>query len=200
MTQAMDALALVVDDLIRVTAQPGKPVLRAQQSVSLCQVSDGQARARLLPTRLEAEMADLEALLRHPPPVLDEDWDGPQDGEPTSGVMDLQAGLPTVPIQMGHGADSTLEAQSLRPWLAALEPGAYCRLFLLGRWMTTQRTWVSAMHNLFLFSSRHGGRTHALTRRMLEKLRGAGLATSIEDGELLARALNQLADTDFGSV
>jgi len=196
----MDELALVVDDLIRVTSQPGKPVSRAQQNVLLRQVSEGLAASGLPPSRLEAEVADLKTLMRNPPAVQEEAWQGPEDREPTSGVMDLQAGLPTVPIAMGHGADSTMEEQTMRPWLDGLEAGQYCRLFLLGRWMTTQLSWVSPTHNLFLFSSRHGGRTHSLTRRMLEKLRGAGLATSIEDGALLAQALNTLADTDFGSV
>ena len=66
--------------------------------------------------------------------------------------------------------------------------------------MTAQLSWVSDSHNLFLFSSRHGGRTHSLTRRMLGKLRNAGLAASIEQGTLLAQAMQQLAETDFAAA
>ena len=65
--------------------------------------------------------------------------------------------------------------------------------------MNAQLSWVSDSHNLFLFTSRHGGRTHSLTRRMLGKLRNAGLATTIEDGALLAQAMQQLVETDFAS-
>lgn len=209
-SRALDEHAFVVDDLIRATATPGKPVSVAQQRVLLRQVGLALASAGLPETRVEAEVADLKTLLRNPPPPHDEPWSAPAaddslpmplpphpaDDVTTAAMIDLQAGLPTVPI--GMGADSTLEAAThQRDWLDALEPGACCRLFLLGRWMNAQLSWVSDSHNLFLFTSRHGGRTHSLTRRMLGKLRNAGLATTIEDGALLAQAMQQLVETDF---
>lgn len=211
-SRALDEHAFVVDDLIRATATPGKPVSVAQQRVLLRQVGLALASAGLPETRVEAEVADLKTLLRNPPPPHDEPFDAPvaddsmpmpmplpphpADDVTTAAMIDLQAGLPTVPI--GMGADSTLEAAThQRDWLDALEPGACCRLFLLGRWMNAQLSWVSDSHNLFLFTSRHGGRTHSLTRRMLGKLRNAGLATTIEDGALLAQAMQQLVETDF---
>ncbi len=202
--------ALLVDDLIRATATPGKMVSSAQQRVLLRQVGLALAEAGLPPTRVEAEIGDLKSLLRCPPPVQDEPWADPaaadddepvlprhpQDSVTTAAMIELQSGLPTVPV--GMGADSTLEAAThQRDWLDGLEPGACCRLFVQGRWITAQLNWVSDSHNLFLFSSRHGGRTHSLTRRMLGKLRNAGLATSIESGTLLAQAMQQLAETDF---
>ncbi len=211
-SRALDEHAFVVDDLIRATAAPGKPVSLAQQRVLLRQVGLALASAGLPETRVEAEVADLKTLLRNPPPPHDEPWGAPAaddslpmplpphpaDDVTTAAMIDLQGGLPTVPI--GMGADSTLEAAThQRDWLDALEPGACCRLFLLGRWMNAQLSWVSDSHNLFLFTSRHGGRTHSLTRRMLGKLRNAGLATTIEDGALLAQAMQQLVETDFAS-
>ena len=208
---ALAEQALLVDDLIRATSTPGKCVSTAQQRVLLRQVGLALEQSGLPPTRTEAELADLKNLLRNPPPVQDEPWADPaaidepvlpphpHDPVTTAAMIELQAGLPTVPI--GMGADSTMEAAThQRDWLDALEPGAVCRLFLLGRWVTAQLTWVSDSHNLFLFSSRHGGRTHSLTRRMLGKLRNAGLATSIEQGTLLAQAMQQLAETDFAAA
>jgi len=199
--------ALLVDDLIRATATPGKVVSNAQQRVLLRQVSLALVDAGLPESRVEAEVADLKALLRNPPPAQDEPAGEPgladepalprhpAESVTTAAMIDLQAGLPTVPI--GMGADSTLEAAThQRDWLDALSPGDCCRLFLLGQWANAQLSWVSDSHNLFLFSSRHGGRTHSLTRRMLGKLRNAGLATTIEDGALLAQAMQQLT-TDF---
>lgn len=201
---ALAHYALLVDDLIRATAAPGKPVSQAQQRVLLRQVALALEEAGLPPTRTDAELADLKALLRNPPAPqaepesIDEHLALPREAEDvtTAAIIDLQAGLPTVPI--GMGADSTLEAAThQRGWLDALAPGDCCRLFLLGRWINAQLSWVSDSHNLFLFNSRHGGRTHSLTRRMLGKLRNAGLATTIEDGALLAQAMQQLAETDF---
>jgi hypothetical protein len=131
-----------------------------------------------------------------------EDEPGEAAAEPMDGnaAAALQASLPTVPILLaGTGFDSTLEAASHRPWLDELQPGANCRLFLLGRWMTAQLGWVSATHSLYVFTSRQGGRTHSLTRRMLARLRNAGLATSIEAGFLLAQAMDTLAESDLGT-
>ncbi len=195
---SLDALALVVDDLIRATSQPGRSVSRAQRAVLLRQVQEGMLEAGLPGPRVQAEGADLAALLNDPPALQAESWEeAPPDTLPVGLTLDLMGGLPTVPIEMAAGADSTLAVAGHRDWLDALEPGTYCRLFLMGRWMTAQLSWVSDSHNLYLFSSRHGARVHSLTRRMLGKLRNAGLATSIEDGYLLAQALDTLADTAF---
>ncbi len=195
--EAMGGLALVVDDLIRATARPGQRVSRAQRAVLMRQVSEGLAHAGLPPARQQAELAEVLALLENPPPVQEERWEDAVDSGPAPLVLELQAGLPTVPVAMGAGIDTTLEVAGHKPWLDELAPGAYCRLFLQSRWMTAQLSWVSETHNLYLFSSRHGGRTHSLTRRMLGKLRAAGLATSIDDGALLAQAMDTLADTGF---
>ncbi len=194
-SEAMTQLAFVVDDLIRATARPGRPVSVAQQRVLLRQVADALTRAGEGPSRVKTEMDELLTVLRDPPPLQEESWEEVIDPVPAPVVLDLQAGLPTVPIQMG--GDSTLDATHQRDWLDTLEPGAYCRLFLMGRWLTAQLGWVSETRTLFLFSSRHGGRTHSLTRRMLAKLRNAGLATSIEDGFLLAQAMEALADAEM---
>ncbi len=199
----MAATALVVDDLIRATAKPGQRVSSAQRAVLLRQVQEGLTLAGLPPTRVQAELVDLTALLRDPPPLQDSavdsesevenDRDSPWSAAPhklnAEQALDLHAGLPTVPLAMGA------EMQAVDPgdWLSTLDAGAYCRLFLQGQWLTAQLRWVSPSRNLFLFNSRHGGRAHSLTRRMLQKLRNAGLATSIEDGFLLAQAMDTLA-------
>lgn len=201
-SEVMNERAFVVDDLIRATSRAGRPVSPAQQRVLLRQVADALAQAGWEPARVQAELAELQGVLREPPPLQEESWEEAIDTLPTPAVLDLHAGLPTVPIHMGAsdtGADSTLAAERQQDWLDTLAPGAYCRLFLLGHWLTAQLSWVSETRTLFLFSSRHGGRTHSLTRRMLAKLRNAGLATHIEDGFLLAQAMEQLADTDFGA-
>ena len=62
--------------------------------------------------------------------------------------------------------------------------------------MTAQLTWRSGNRNMFVFASRHGGRAHSLTRRALEKLRSAGLVTTMEHGELIAWAMDSLIEDD----
>ena len=192
------AHALVVDDLTRATQEPGKPVSSAQRSVLMRQVQGGLALLAWPAKRLGAELAQLGALLDKPPPVQEEDWTEPSTDLPTAWTLDLNASLPTVALDMNQ-LPAAGEPTASVAWIQSLEVGAHCRLFFLGRWMTVQVSWLSETRNLFLFSSRHGGRVHSLTRRMLQKLREAGLAASIEDGLLLAQAMDSLVDTNFGA-
>lgn len=185
--------ALVVDDLIRATAKPGQRVSSAQRTVLLRQLGEGLHLAGLPEARVQAELSDMKTLLRDPPEIQQtaQAWEEPVDTLPAGHVLDLHAGLPTVPLAMGDDAP----AADASDWLSSLDTGAYCRLFLQGQWLTAQLRWVSPTRNLFLFNSRHGGRSHSLTRRMLQKLRNAGLATSIEDGFLLAQAMDSLVSS-----
>jgi len=193
-SEQLARLALVVDDLIRATAQPGRPVSAPQRAVLLRQIADGLAQAELAPRHVETEVADLIAVLRDPPPPEDAGvaWEEPAETMPASMAMELHAGLPTVPLDIG----TVDTAAGPAAWVDALDAGCRCRLFLEGTWMTARLRWVSPTRNLFVFSSRHGRRSHSLTRRMLQKLRHAGLATRIENGVLLAQAIDTLtADT-----
>jgi hypothetical protein len=192
------AAALVVDDLIRATAQPGQPASREQRHLLLRQVREGLKRAALPAPRIDAELAELADILRTPPPHPEnpqEIWEEePIAPLPVPFTLDLHAGLPTVPLALQHdgGASSAQPRATSSQWAAALQPGACCRLFLQGQWMTTRLHWVGPGQRLFMFQSRHGGRSHSLTQRMLQKLRDAGLATSIEDSQLRAIAMDSL--------
>lgn len=188
------AAALVVDDLIRATARPGQRVSKAQRTVLLRQVGEGLAQAALPAPRVDAELVELAELLRHPPPhpeSADEAWQAePIAPLPVPVTLDLHAGLPTVPLSLPEGAAASRATPA--DWVASLQPGTCCRLFLQGRWMTARLHWVGPGQRLFLFQSRHRGRSHSLTARMLQRLRDAGLATSIEDNLLRAQAMDSL--------
>jgi hypothetical protein len=201
-SEQMSQLALVVDDLIRATQQPGKRVSSAQRRVLLRQVNQGLQALELPASRVEAELSDLQGILRNPPPVQEESWQQePVEPLPEPWVLSLNASLPTVPLDLPPQASQSQAADNPAPvWTSTLEAGMHCRLFLLGRWMTVQLAWVSDTRNLFLFKSRHGGRVHSLTRRMLHKLREAGLAASIAEGLLLAQAMDSLVATDFAAI
>jgi hypothetical protein len=190
------AAALVVDDLIRATAQPGRKVSRAQRAVLLRQVSEGLAAAELARPRIDAELVELSEILRNPPPHpadAAEAWrEEPAEALPVPVVLDLHAGLPTVPLADGPRADGAAAPPTPAQWAAALQPGTLCRLFLQGIWMTARLNWVGPGQRLFLFESRHVGRSHTLTQRMLCRLREAGLATDIDDNLLRAQAMESL--------
>jgi hypothetical protein len=201
----VSSAALVVDDLIRATAQPGQRVSKAQRNVLLRQVGDGLARAALPPPRVDAELVELADILRNPPPHPED----PQEfwrEEPIAPLplplpvtLDLHAGLPTVPLALAPGQSGGpgeglggFERVTPGDWVGTLQAGDCCRLFLQGQWMTTRLHWVGPGQRLFLFQSRHGGRSHSLTQRMLQKLREAGLATRIEDNLMRAQAMDSL--------
>lgn len=207
-------LAMTVDDLIQALSRPGKAVSSAQRAVLLRQVQQGMAEAGIAEGRTTATVEDLRLVLRHPPahedaeaqPPADEPAAGTDappaaDAPPSSWVLDLNAALPTVPLDMlaAEAGEGRAPVSRQQAWFDALAPGRHCRIFLLGRWMTVQLTWVSDKRNLFLFTSRHGGRTHSLSRRMLEKLLEAGLAAIIEPGLLLAQAMDSMIDTGMAS-
>jgi len=191
-SEPVASAALVVDDLILATAQPGQKVSRAQRAVLLRQVGQGLAVTAMAKPRIDAELVELAEMLRDPPPLPSspaEAWqEEPAEALPLPVVLDLHAGLPTVPL--GSGGDEP--APTASQWLATLQAGALCRLFLQGMWMTARLNWVAPGQRLFLFQSRHGGRSHTLTQRMLCRLREAGLATSIEDNLLRAQAMDSL--------
>ena len=114
-------------------------------------------------------------------------------GPAPTAPAELHGGLPTVPIEMDE-ADAGRLAPERAAWLDGLTPGDCCRLFILGRWVTARLQWRSDNGTMFVFSSGHGGRLHSLSRRALEKLRGAGLATGIDAGQLLGQAMDALGE------
>jgi hypothetical protein len=138
--------------------------------------------------RIDAELADLTAVLRQPEAPREPlpQADTPSDTAPLD--------LATVPIDM-HEQDAGADREA---WLDGLQAGARCRLYLGDRWHTASLAWVSPNRSLFVFGSRFGAGVHSLTRRALAKLRNAGLAASVRPGELLAETLDRL--TDLGEL
>lgn len=193
-SRELDERATLVDDLVVACSHPSRPARAEQQRALLQRAREGLAAAAMAPARVEAELADLAAVLRDPAQALDEAGAEEGDATPADGFPDSNVGVPTVLIDTLEAGESSEAARDCQAWLDGLVPGEYCRMFLLGRWMTTQLTWVSGNRNLYVFSSRHAGRVHSMTRRALEKARGAGLAASVGHGLLLAQAMDTLTD------
>lgn len=210
--------AELVDVMIAACTRPqGERLPSAVFTRCITHARLGLGDALIEPTRLEAELAGLEQVLRHPwpdagvapAPAQEAPPEPAPPAEPPPSIpfaatepldplagLDLHEALPTVPIEMSPAPGEPAAARAADPgaaWADGLEPGQVCRLFLLERWMNAQLVWRSDNRSMFVFNSRHGGRTHSLTRRSLDKLRAAGLATRIERGAFVAQALRELA-------
>jgi hypothetical protein len=192
---SLETLAQLIDELVHAGRQAAQPLPTAARRALLKRVHRGLVQGGLMPARIEAELADLSAVLKQPPPVDDNAW-LPAFSD-TLALADGAAGydaLPTVPIDMYDSGGPTDASRDRLAWLDSLVTGTRCRMFVQGRWADTQLTWVNPNRSLYVFSSSHGGRSHSMTRRMLEKLRGAGLAATLAPGDLLARAMDSLTD------
>ena len=118
--------------------------------------------------------------------------------------LDTNVGsLPTVPMSFGDEAPSDQPVAAVSEWVDSLHKGSWCKLLLQGQWVSAHLLWFSANRQFFMFSSDHAGRMHSLTRRALERLRAEGLATSLEDRNLMQRAVDSLLqdlDTNTGPL
>lgn len=117
---------------------------------------------------------------------------------PASEPLALHEALATVALELGGGAEASARlSAACEAWVGALEPGTLCRLFIQGRWCTLQLVWRSLDRSMFVLTSRQADAKHTLTRSTLHKLRGAGLAASIERGQFIAHALDELAQASI---
>ncbi len=210
----MKSHAELVDRFVEAATRPaGRAISPATLGRMLMLARLALADAQLPHPRVEAELAGLQKTLCQPAAARAEEVQAalapfmptmPAEARPDSApaptgydagpaataAVGLHDALTTVRVDT-LGRDQAA-AQATQRWLDSLEPGTYCRIFLLERWMNAQLVWRSANRSMFVVRSRHGGRTHSLARRVLEKLRGAGLATTIERGEWVARVMQEL--------
>lgn len=221
-SEPMRKHAELVDNLIAATLRRnGRPIAPATLGRLLMLVKLAMADARLPATRIEHDLAALQSALCAPNAAsapagatLDIAFDGapaaapparpearaavaaPPPFVPTAlderhSALGLHESLTTVRIDPFDGDEEAAAATA--SWIDGLAPGTYCRMFLMERWMNAQLIWRSQNGSMFVFKSRHGGHTHSLARRALEKLRAAGLATTIERGEWVAQVVRELA-------
>lgn len=100
--------------------------------------------------------------------------------------------LPTVPIGLMSHPETEAGRLAREAWQSRLVPGTWYLMFVQGRWVTAQLTWVSDNKQFFLFSSQQAGHSHSMTRRALERLLREGLVTVLEDRSLLPRAADSM--------
>ena len=217
-----------VDDLLMSLQRPATPeehqalrralpslIDRLQKGMALIDLPEGQRDAILdelmiihsrylrstpkpkrepTPEELVRQMQD-EMALEH---ELD-----PEPAPPRQELDTNVGSLPTVPMSFGDEAPSDQTSAAVSEWVDSLHKGSWCKLLLQGQWVSAHLLWFSANRQFFMFSSDHAGRMHSLTRRALERLRSEGLATSLEDRNLMQRAVDSLLqdlDTNTGPL
>lgn len=111
----------------------------------------------------------------------------PEDAPPAGESLYDVATLDTVPAALLDDGPSGAAPQG---WLQHLRPGTWCRLVARGHWTVARLLWVSPSREHWLFSDADVGRTHALTRRAVERLVQEQLATPLEQRSLLERAVD----------
>ncbi|HET6787485.1 MAG TPA: DUF1631 family protein, partial [Aquabacterium sp.] len=219
------AMLATVDDLLQSLQRPTTPeerqalrralpglIQRLQRGMALIDLPQAQRDAildelmiihtRYLRTEPKARREPTpEELVRQMQEEMEEPDDEPFEHALRQQVLDTHVGsLPTVPMSFGDDAQNGQTDESASEWIDSLQKGSWCKLLLQGKWTSAHLLWYSGNRQFFMFSSDHAGRMHSLTRRALERLRIEGLATSLEERNLMQRAVDSLLqDLDTNS-
>lgn len=189
-TALIDALA---DAAALDAARPPTP---AELGCLLLEAHDGLQAIDEDPARIQQQLDALRVALkawpRRPPAdeqdVVSTDTEGSPDIQSSAWLH--HADLATVPMAMDESTDSPAW-RDRQQWLAGLAVDDLCRVSLQGRWTAVRLDWISDNGQFFAFSRRQGT-PFCTSRRVLERMRGEGLITTIPAGEWLRDAVDSL--------
>jgi hypothetical protein len=122
-------------------------------------------------------------------------WLAPGEAQ-ESGFMETHQGTDRQPLYQPTEPGSAVQVD----WLDAvptlgddgLQPGAWVEMLTDGRWNRLQLTWASPHGTLFMFSDA-AGKSHSMTRRLLDQLVAAQSLRLISDQAVVAGALDAIA-------
>jgi hypothetical protein len=126
-------------------------------------------------------------------------WLAPGEAQ-ESGFMETHHAAGRLALYQSTMAGTQAQAQAGADWMEAvptlgddgLQPGAWVEMLMEGRWNRLQLTWASPHGTLFMFSDA-AGKSHSMTRRLLDQLvAGQGLRL-ISDQAVVAVALDAVA-------
>ena len=123
-------------------------------------------------------------------------WLAPGEAQ-ESGFMETHQGADPRPLYQSTDPGAT---QAAPDWLDAvpmlgddgLQPGAWIEMQIGGQWSRLQLTWASPHGTLFMFSDA-AGKSHSMTRRLLDQLVAAQGLHLISDQAVVAGALDAVA-------
>lgn len=122
---------------------------------------------------------------RQQPRAPGELWLTPSELQQAGFEDSQQSGpVPLAPEEEGQPQTATI--------IAGLQQGCWVDLHSRGRWRRANLKWVNERATLFMFTS-HGGQPHSMTRRSLERLVRERHLRPVEQGGVVPRALEQLA-------
>jgi hypothetical protein len=115
-------------------------------------------------------------------------WEPPSRPPFSESLIDLSS-METVPAEVLPGARASGDGAAR---VDAMPLGSRHHLFLNGRWKRVQLLWRSPRGEYLLFAGPDPVRTHAITRRALERLTEEALVKPLDDVSLVQRAVDSL--------
>jgi hypothetical protein len=148
---------------------------------------------RPVPLSTTMTREELEAMLG------DEDstpgpWLGPTEAQQSGFLPTHQSIAPRPLFQETQPAASDTRPGALMPVVteAGLPPGAWVEMMIDGGWARYQVTWASPHATLFMFANA-AGKTHSMTRRLLDKMLQNGTLRVISREAVVDGALDAVA-------
>jgi hypothetical protein len=158
----------------------------------------GEQPGRPVPLSTSMTREELEAMFGGDEEEGPGPWLGPTEAQ-HSGFMQTHPSGATKPLfqptQPGFGQTSPHVAE-LAPGVpeADVRPGAWVEMLIDGGWSRYQVTWASPHATLFMFANA-AGKTHSMTRRLLDKMLRSDTLRMVSGQALVDGALDAVAQT-----
>ncbi len=153
--------------------------------------ADNPERPVPLSTTMTRE--DLESMLGGDEDTGPGTWLGATEAE-HSGFVPTNASIAPKPLfqetQPGFTDTRPRDLPTLPP--SALQPGTWVEMLMDGGWLRFQVTWASPHGTLFMFGN-GAGRSHSMTRRLMDKMLQGGTLRMISGQAVVDRALDAVA-------
>jgi hypothetical protein len=173
------------------------PKAETQRFIDLLVVTQQQALVRS-PAPTPMSMEELESWFAAPQSDdARSPWLAPGEAQ-ESGFMETHQSAAAVPLyqptQPGHPSQLGTDWLEAVPSLGddGLQPGAWVEMLMEGRWNRLQLTWASPHGTLFMFSDA-AGKTHSMTRRLLDQLVASQGLRLVSDHAVVDGALDAVA-------
>jgi hypothetical protein len=128
-------------------------------------------------------------------------WLGPTEVQHSGFMHTHQTVMPKPLFQetqpaVGETRPGDTRPGALQPAVsdAGLQPGAWVEMLIDGGWARYQVTWASPHNTLYMFANA-AGKTHSMTRRLLDKMLQGGTLRMISGQALVDGALDAVAQT-----
>ena len=174
------------------------PPAESQRFVDLLVVMQQKALVPAAAAHTPMTAEELESWFAAPQSDERSPWLAPGEAQ-ESGFMETHQGAVPLPLYQTTQPGSVLQ-QAGPDWLDAvpalgdegLQPGAWVEMQTDGRWSRLQLTWASPHGTLFMFSDA-AGKTHSMTRRLLDQLVATQSLRLVSDHAVVDEALDAVA-------